>query len=372
MLREIHIENLAVIERLTVELPAGFVVLTGETGAGKSLVIQALELVAGARATADLIRAGADEALIEARVALASDDARRRLAEQGYGDEGDVIVRRILRADGGHRVYVNGRMATAGLLQEVIGPEVEIHAQHSQQRLLDGAVQRDLLDRYGEHGKLLEQVGQAWSEWQRLVERLDDLRARGAGREQEIDYLRFQIQELQDLAPQPGEAAELRERVRRTREQLRTAEAVASVREWLTDADDSALDRIYSAAQALSGAGSSLAALAARADELAEALRDLVRELPRADTSDLEEIDAAEARVARYDRLARKHGVEADELADWLENAEQRLADLEAWDERIVELERDVERARQQWEQAAQALSAARQEAAARLASAVT
>lgn len=224
MLREVHIEHLAVIERLTVELPPGFIVLTGETGAGKSLVIQALELVAGARATADLIRAGADEALIEARVELASETARQRLAEQGYGGDREIVVRRILRADGGHRVYINGRMATAGLLQEVVGPEVEIHAQHSQQRLLDTSVQRALLDRYGAHDALLERVGADWDGWQQLQERLDDLRSRGEGREQEIDYLRYQIQELCELSPQAGEANDLRERVRCARDELRAAE----------------------------------------------------------------------------------------------------------------------------------------------------
>jgi len=165
MIVEVNIENLAVIEALHIDLQSGFSVLTGETGAGKSLLIQSLSLIGGARASADVVRQGQPEALIEARVVLHQEPAKLRLASEGYGDGPEYVLRRIIKQDGQHRIYLNGKMATAALLQDTIAPELQVHAQHSQQRLLEPATQLELLDTYARCLDLRGDVEQAYKAW---------------------------------------------------------------------------------------------------------------------------------------------------------------------------------------------------------------
>lgn len=376
MLHEVHIENLAVIESLDIQFALGFTVLTGETGAGKSLLIQALDLVAGDRVSGEAIRQGADEATIEARLTLQSVDARRNLAEQGYGNDGDVVVRRLLRRDGQHRVYVNGRMATAGLLQDIVAPELEIHAQHSQQRLLSGDVQRQLLDRFAGLNAEVEAVAQAFDAWQAQLAEIEALTAKAGNRDQELDYLRFQLEEFDRLDPKLDELSELEARIRSLAGGVERQAAVATAAELLNDGEHAALDRIYSAAEALTRAAKhddALCDLAARLDDVAGQLQQVFRDLPKVGGADEDiDLEALQTRKQKIERLTRKHGGDLAAALAEHDRMRQLAADLEALDERLATLQAEAQACEAAFRQQADRLSRQRQKAAESLAKAVT
>lgn len=373
-----HIENFLVIEALDVRFAPGFTALTGETGAGKSLLIQALGLVAGGRASQDVVRAGCERALIEARLKLQAPAARARLAEEGYGDDGEVLVRRIIAADGAHRVYLNGRMATAQTLQELIGPELEIHAQHSQQRLLEPEVQTALIDRAGGLSDAVAATAAAYRAWRELVAEAEALEAQAGQRERELDYLKFQLDEFERIAPQPGEDERLEAEVRRWRGRAAIEQALAAAAEWLSDGEGSALDRLFSAEDALSSAAKHderLVPLAARLANLAHDLREVVHQLRDVRTGgndDLTDLDGIEARLADLKRLTRKHGGDlaaALNERDRMAAEVQRLTQLE---QTLADLRARATAAEAEFVRCAQQLSAARRAAAEPLAARVT
>ena len=198
MLDELHIHGLGVIEDATLRLTPGLTVVTGETGAGKTMVVTALELLLGARADTDLVRAGAPSARIEARVspvpAGAGDwvDPRRRRP----------LVSREIRAEGRSRARLQGRLAPVGALAEVLGPTVDVHAQHEHHRLTRPAVQRDLLDAYAgdPHARTLAAYRAAYRDWQDALRELADLEASARERARELDRLRFEVDEISDAA----------------------------------------------------------------------------------------------------------------------------------------------------------------------------
>lgn len=378
MLIEVHLENLAVIDRLSVSFEPGFTAVTGETGAGKSLLIQALGLLAGERATAEAVRTGAEQGLVEARLEVSSAAGRACLAEQGYGDGAEIVVRRLLGAEGGHRVYVNGRMATVQLLQDVVAPELEIHAQHSQQRLLDPAVQQELLDRAAGLEGLRDEVAEAWAVWRGIRHELERLEAQGANREQEMDYLRYQLDEFHRIAPEPGELDELAAQLARIEGEETVVQAVEACRDWLRDGEGAALDRLFSAEDALRKAEETVPELADLRDRLgavATELGELTRQVDRfgGAREEAEAVDAAslEARVSELERLARKHGGDLDTALSERDRMRANLERLEHLDEAVAELEDRASAAEEAYHEVARELSHRRRTVAGELTGAV-
>ena len=252
MLRELRIRNFAVVENVTVPFVPGFNVLTGETGAGKSILVDAILLVRGARAQTDLIRADAATATVEALFA-ASGDAAAVLDAAGLPrEDGEIVIRRELSRSGRHRAFVNDAAVTVGLLERLGDALVQVHGQHEHQRLLEPARQLELLDWFADADPLRERFAAAFA---KLGEARADLeRRRGAGRDraQREDLLRFQVSELDAAGLRPGEEEELRTERRRLQHAERFAAGLHEVGTLLQDDAASVAMRLARAGRVLS------------------------------------------------------------------------------------------------------------------------
>lgn len=375
-LRELTVENLAVVERVRLTLAPGFTVLTGETGAGKSLVVDAVALALGARAASDQVRSGADaarvEAVFDAPPSLAEDPLAEVLAE---GD-GLAIVRREVSADGRSVARLNDRTVTVGSLVALGARLGEIHGQHDQQRLLEPARQLALLDGFGAHAELVSSVVEAHRAWRATVVRAAELVTDAHELARRVELLRHQVDEITMADPSPGEDVELEAQLRAA-EHAETiarsaAEAVAALRE-----DGGAAEALAIVERGLATAGQHderFAPLADRAASLAAEAGELARDVAHA--ADQVELDpasraAAEERLGLLYDLRRKYGDTIEAViafgaaaAEELERLEHQAGDRERL--RAEEIER-----RAALEAAASALSEAREAAASRLASAV-
>ena len=375
-LRELTVENLAVVERVRLTLTPGFTVLTGETGAGKSLVVDAVALALGARAASDQVRSGADAARVEAVF-----DAPRALPEDPLADvlaEGDgfAIVRREVAADGRSVARLNDRTVTVGSLAALGTRLGEIHGQHDQQRLLEPARQLALLDGFGGHTELVEAVAEAHRAWRATVARAAELVTDVHELARRVELLRHQVDEITAADPRPDENVELEAQLRAAEHAesiaRAAAEAVAALRE-----DGGAADALSIVERGLIGAGQHderFGPLADRAATLAAEAGELARDV--ADAADQVELDpasraAAEERLGLLYDLRRKYGdtIEAViafgvEAAGELERLEHQAGDRDRLRAEEVEC-------RIALDAAAAILSEARRTAASRLATAV-
>ncbi len=381
MLIHVDIRNLAVVEALSLELQPGLTVLTGETGAGKSILLGALGLALGDRADSGLIRHGAERAEVSATFDLADAPAARHwLAGRDLeGDEGLCIIRRLLSRGSASRAFINGRPATLQDLRELGGLLVDLHGQHEHQSLLGRPFQRALLDDYAGNGPRLAELGGAWRRWQEAARRLEALRGAGAERARRLEFLRFQIEELERLAPEPGEAAALEQEHRRLAHGRRLLEGCQRLAQILEGEDETSadallrraaveLDDMVQADPALEEPAALLEQATIAVDEAAGAIRRYA-----------ERLDLDPARLAEVERrldalltLARKHQVDPDELPALLERLQAEAAELDGGEDRLRHLEREAAEARAAYEEAARTLRRRRRQAGARLARAVT
>ncbi|HRP77836.1 MAG TPA: DNA repair protein RecN [Aquamicrobium sp.] len=378
MLAHLSIRDIVLIERLDIDFPAGLSVLTGETGAGKSILLDALSLTLGARGDASLVRHGAAQGGVTAVFNVPHNHPARVLArDNGFDDEGDLILRRSQSADGRSRVFVNDQPASVALLREIGRQLVEIHGQHDDRALVDAAAHRDLLDAFGGHAGVAQSLSHAWRAWREAEQALARHRARVEAAAREADYLRACVEELSKLEPLPGEETELAER-----------------RAAMMRAEKSVTD-IADAQEALSGQNSAvpqLASLMRRLQRKAEAapglLDDIVKALDealvaldtaqvavdealRATAFDPQALEQAEERLFSLRAAARKHSVAVDDLAALRDTMAADLADLDAGEERLVALEKTAQAARAAYDEAAAHLSQLRHGTAEALARAV-
>jgi DNA repair protein RecN (Recombination protein N) len=375
-LRELTVENLAVVESVRLELARGFTVLTGETGAGKSLVVDAVALALGARASTDLVRAGTDGARVEALFdapAIADDDA---LADVVAAGDGMLIVRRDVAADGRSTVRVNDRAVTVGGLASLGARLGEIHGQHDQQRLLEPVHQLALLDGFGGHEPLLSEVAAAHHAWRATLAAGSELLADAHELARRVELLRHQVDEIAAAAPRTGEDAELEAQLRAA------AHAETIVRS--AQAAVAALRDEAGAGEALSIAERGLVTAAAHDDrfgtlaERAAALAAEITELARDASSAADGVDldpgsriAAEERLALLYDLRRKYGDSLEAVIAFGAAAADELDRLEHAEEERTRLRAEEERLRAALERAGAMLSAARRAAADRLSDAV-
>src|SRR5690606_37608636 len=228
MLQALSIRDVVLVERLDLSLRSGLCVLTGETGAGKSILLDALGLALGARGDAMLVRHGAERAVVTAAFDVAEDHpAAAILAEQGIDAEESLVLRRVLGADGRSRGFVNDQPVSIGLLRQIGEALVEIQGQHDQRGLLDQGTHRSLLDAYGRLARDVEAVREAWRTWQRAREEADRTRAELERARQDEDLLRHAVEELAALAPEEGEEEMLAERRTAMMSHERLAEALS-------------------------------------------------------------------------------------------------------------------------------------------------
>ncbi len=379
MLTELRIRNFAIIESLALPLAPGFNVLTGETGAGKSIIVGALGLLLGERGSAELIRTGAEKATIEGVFDAAGRAALLALLdERGVDvDESTVVLRRELAASGRSRAWVNGSTTTAGVLTEIGRALVSLHGQHEAQTLLDEPSQRAILDAFGGAGELAKRVRDAHEALAQVTRDIHELSSRRAEAERRADYLRHVVREIDEAKLRPGEDVQLEEEARR----LTHADELRSLAEGMAttlDGEEAAILRQLAQVQrslvAIQRIDPALARLQETYDgayyaleELARALDDYARSVDL-DPARLEEV---QRRRDLLFRLRDKHGPTLEDVLEMgrRSRAELDLIDTAALDLRQLEARRAA--ARETLEREAHLLSERRREAAARLERAV-
>lgn len=377
MLIRLAIRDVVLIEALDLDFAAGLGALTGETGAGKSILLDALGLVLGQRADSGLVRHGAAQAVVTASFDPGEDGViAALLAANGLaGEPGEpLIVRRIVKADGGSRASINDQPVSAALLRDFGGRLVEIHGQHDDRGLLNARGHRALLDAFGRFD--MTTLAAAHARWRGAEAALATARADLEGAERDREWLDHAVKELRALAPEPGEEETLAEERAAMLKGARLAEDMAGIAQHL-DGSEGALAGLRQAARRLDrmaheheGLAAALAALDRAVIEAAEA-EEALEAAAQAMAFDPERLDRIETRLFDLRGLARKHRVAPDELAPLAEELSERLARIEAGGAGLAALECEVQVARAAYEAAAAALSAERAEAAARLDSAV-
>ncbi len=369
MLKAITIQDVVLIERLSIDFEAGLGALTGETGAGKSILLDSLGLALGARADSGLVRKGAEQATVSAVFEVSGDhpafDILRDAAMDFEGE--DLILRRSITKDGRSRAYINDQPVTAGLLKQVGMSLVEIHGQFDTQGLLDSATHRQLLDDYAGIGG---DITALYEDWQQKREELESLKEVAVKSREQEEYLRQAVEDLDALSPQAGEEESLSALRASLMHREQVMEALNSAYNVLNGEHDpvrtawSTLERV---ADKLGGqGGEAISALDRASAEVQEALAAIA-----ALSSDLEhsehDLESIDDRLFALRGQARKHGCTVDELAAVREKLAQSLNMIEHEDEVIAAKMKEVETAFNRYKKEAQDISAARKKAAAKL-----
>ncbi|MEA9709456.1 DNA repair protein RecN [Xanthomonas campestris] len=379
MLRHLSIKDFAVVRATELEFGPGMTVVSGETGAGKSLMVDALGFLSGLRADSGVVRHGADRAELSAEFQLpAEHPGLTWLADNELDDDAQCQLRRIIRADGGSRAWINGRPVTSSQLSDLAARLVEIHGQHEHQALMARNSQLALLDAYARNSAQREQVRQASQRWQALLDERDALSAQGDVSDR-IGFLEHQLAELEREDLDPAAIAALDTNHRRQAHATALIGACESVVQQLNgDEGPSALGLLQDSRHDLArvaeheprlGEVDALLDSAAIQIEEALALLDRVRDDLDADPTQFE---AMERRLGRLHDLARKHRVAPDELAAHRDHLTAEVESLRGADERLQQLDKHIEAAIGVWQGAASVLSASRQSAAQALSAATT
>ena len=378
MLTSLAIRNVVLIEALDLEFGAGLSVLTGETGAGKSILLDSLGLALGARADSGLVRAGEQQASVVAAFEPPASDhpAAALLADNGIAMEpGEpLLIRRMVKADGGSRAFVNDQPCSAALLRELGGSLVEIHGQHDDRGLLNPRGHRALLDSYGRCDTAA--VATAHAAWRAAARVLEQARETVDTAARDRDYLTHAVEELRSFAPQPGEEATLAEERAAMQKGARLTDDLGVISDCLTGSDGG-LAQLRQAARRLDRIAGEEPLLTAVLEALDRAVveageaEDRLAEAAEALSFDPARLDSIETRLFDLRGLARKHQVAPDDLAALGEDMAVKLAAIEGGEEHIGALEQDVAHKADAYCAAAQALSAERQLAAGRLDAAV-
>jgi DNA repair protein RecN (Recombination protein N) len=376
MLLEIRVRNFAVIDAVTVAFQSGLNVLTGETGAGKSMLLDAILLIRGARAQTDVIRTDTETATVEAVFEVGPrNPAAAVLDEAGLGlDQGQLVVRRELARSGRHRAFVNDSPVTVGLLERLGDHLVEIHGQHEHQRLLEPARQLDLLDRFADTDQLRDRVGDLFAKHRAAGAELERARAAERDRAQREDLLRLQVSELDAARLRPGEEEELRIERRRLQHAERLSAGLAEAAGLLNDDDSSAMSRLHRTARLLRDLARLDPAFAAPADSVegagalvedalvaVRALRDSIAMTPG-------RLEAINERLDALTRLKRKYGDTEAAMLAFRAEAAGELERLSRHEEILAEQERAMGELEAELSGAALELAKRRHDAAERFA----
>ncbi len=380
MLTHIHIRDFAIIDELNLELHQGMTALTGETGAGKSILLDAIGLVLGDKADSGSIRHGAKKAEITLTVDITyTPHARKWLEEKELDNEEDeCILRRVISANGKSRAFINGSPSTLTLIRELGEQMVDIHGQHEHQSLMKRDSQRHMLDDFSDNEALLKTTRKYWEKWKELHGRLQTLSSENQQHQERIDLLRFQTQELENLALEKNELLSLDEELNR----LANADQLKTLTEQsydkLYDDEPSAYSILSHQIQELApliNVDSNLSAplellnsVQIQLQESAYLLRDYSRELEL----DPQRLQWVETRIADIRTMARKHRMEPELLADHLAQMQAELSKLDSDDYDIEAVQQQLDEAIEQYRQQAQKLSAKRSKAAGKLSAGVS
>ena len=371
MLSLLHIENIALIQSADIRFEPGFNVLTGETGAGKSIVIDSIGAVLGERTSRELIRTGAKSALVTA--VFTQVPPLPWLEENGFptGEE-DLLLQRELQGDGRNVCRIDGKLVTVAQLRELGRQLLNIHGQHDGQQLLDPASHLGYLDQFGGCQPLLESYQEAYRKWHDIRREMDKLQMDEAERSRRVDTLNYQIQELERAQLKAGEDEELSARRTLLRSAGRLMEAVQSAEFALSgDEDrDGACSLIAQAEGEVQGVSSispelgelseKLTALRCAADDAADTLRDLSRSFDFSPG----ELDQVEERLDLLYRLRKKYGPTVEDMLSYLDRCRKELDQIQYADDTLARLEKDLKKAQKEAARRGESLSQARREAA--------
>ncbi|KQN70093.1 DNA repair protein RecN [Devosia sp. Leaf64] len=378
MLNALSVRNIVLIDQLDLALDEGMTVLTGETGAGKSILLDALTLALGGRGDASLVRQGQDIGQVVAMVQLPpSHPARTLLRDNAIADDEEVILRRVQFADGRTRAFINDQPVSASLLQKIGTQIIEIHGQHDDRALVDVATHRAALDAFGELAAPAAAVREAWADLVEIQQAVKEQQAKVAEAVAAEDYARHTVEELGKLKPSEGEEGELAER----RIQLQQAEKGASdlveIDEILNGPNAPSpalaglmrrlLRKLDNGGEVFQPIVEALDASLVTLDRAGEALIELQRQM----AYDPAELEAVEERLFALRAAARKHQVTCDELPGVLEKYQGDLDTLQSGESRLKALEADEAQARARYREAAETLTAGRTKAAKALSKAV-
>ena len=372
MLKTLHIENIAVIECADVEFSAGLSVLTGETGAGKSIIIDSLNAVLGNRVSRELVRSGTERASVTA--SFESAQAERWCADNEIDtDEGEIILQRRITADGKTSGRVNGVPVTASQLRELGTLLLDIHGQNDGRQLLDERRHLDYLDAFGECGDALSSYREAYEAYRALVRETERLSMDETEKQRLEESLRYRVAELTKAELRPGEEAELMERRDLLRNSEKLTEYISSALAALYDSDSSAVAQCGDAEYNVSRASAWSADLS-ETEEIIRGARlaiedasERLREKQQLLDFSPEEYDRLEERLSQLRRLEKKYSTDEEGLAALLADAERRLDELEYAGDRLAQLEKERAKAYALAEKQAHALTDIRKAAAKRL-----
>lgn len=373
------VENYAVVERVRVRFHPGLNLLTGETGSGKSLVVDALGLLFGARASAEMVRSDTERARISGIFEAPQVSSFREMLEQASVEieDSEVLVEREILAGGKSRCFLGNRPVTVALLRELAPWLGDIHGQHDQQQLFSSEAQRQLLDDFADTAALCAQVAGLYRAWNQIRSELADLDRNEQEKLRLADLWSFQRKEIESAGLKPGEDVQLESERVRLKNVVKLQENASTGYSALYDSPDSASAQIRLALKkieelsridaSLQPVLHTLKAAGIGVDEVSDALRDYLDRL-EADPNRLEDV---ESRLAAIDRLKRKYGSSVEEILAFVQDVRGRLEAMESAGERKVRLEQGLKQAAEQYEGAAAELTAARRSAAAKLASKV-
>ena len=375
MLHSLSIRDLAVVGRVDLAMSPGLSVITGETGAGKSILVDALSLIAGLRGDSGAVRTGAERTEIAAEFDLAAlPVARSWLAEQALDEDTACLLRRVVRADGGSRGFINGRPATLTQMRELAGMLVEIHGQHEHQALLARSHQLDLIDQYAQNQHLRGQVRDRARQWRELGQQIEELRSNARDGSDLTDFLRHALTELEQVDARPSRLAELDSEHKRLAHAGELIEGLSRLEESLSG-DEAGVERqlgqVHHELQKLLAFDDELGEAASMIEsaqvQIDEALS-LIRRRRDAIDVDPRRLDELERDLGRLHAMARKHRVSIDELDTLRQDMARRLVAAETAGECLERLEVELAQALGSYQAAARELSDNRGAAGSRLA----
>lgn len=371
MLNELHIENIAVIERADISFGSGFNVLTGETGAGKSIIIDSIGAVLGERVSRELVRRGADKGVVTAVFDL--EGSEKWLEKNGIDAEDELILQRRISADGKSSCRICGMPATAAQMKELALLLVDIHGQNDGRQLMDESRHREYLDRFGALDRELAEFSKVHSLYTSTKRELDKLQMDEIEKARLSDSLKYQIEELEKADLKAGEYDNLCSR----RDLLRNSEKLREALEQAVNLLDGGDDNAISMAQNAAYYAGKAAAISAELEPAAESINSAAYTLSDAletlrdfrDSLDFspEEYDRMESRISMLNRLERKYGRDEDALIDYLKECKDRLDEIQYADERSAKLEKQLKEQEIQCKSEAKKLSTKRHEAAEKL-----
>ncbi len=377
MLHELAVEDYAVVDRLRVRFHAGLNLLTGETGSGKSIIVDALGLLLGGRASSDMIRSGKERARVSGVFEIGA-PAFQVLEQAGFEtDETELLLDREIQANGKSRVYVNNRLASVALLKDLAPHLGDIHGQHDQQLLFDPATQLAMLDSFGQTGIQRAKLRELYAAWRNVAGEIAELENADREKLRMLDLWQFQRNEIEGAGLRSGEDVELDAERRVQHNAGRLLETAGAAFEALYESPESALSLVKGVARKLDDLAKideqmgamrqSLEPALIAIQDVSYSLRDYLGRL-EANPARLEEI---ETRLATLDKLKRKYGGPVEEILRFLDDAVRKIAEVETAGERLENLQGELKKLAAQYEQAAAELTARRKAAAGKLAARV-